>query len=148
MKQVILAGMLAGIVCGPATADTVITHVTTDAYEDVTFAIESAIVSQGLVIDMISHTGDMLARTRGDIENATELFVSADIFVFCSASISRQVMEADINNFQYCPYGIHVYELPETAGHVNVSYTERSTPSMAPVNALLGTIVAEALDLQ
>ena len=35
------------------------------SFDDATFAVESAIVGAGLVIDYVSHTGEMLNRNRG-----------------------------------------------------------------------------------
>ena len=70
------------------------TYTTTDTFDDVAFAVESAILSKGLVIDHIAHTGEMLERTRTDVGSDKVLFLAADVFEFCSASVSRQVMEA------------------------------------------------------
>ncbi len=80
------------------------------SFEDATFAVESAIVDEGLVIDYVSHVGDMLNRTGGDVGSDKMLFKAADIFVFCSAVVSREVMEADPMNLAHCPYGIFVAE--------------------------------------
>ena len=76
------------------------------SFEDATFAVESAIVGEGLVIDYVSHVGEMLNRTGGDVGSDAMIFQNADIFLFCSAVISRQVMEADPMNITHCPYGI------------------------------------------
>ncbi len=68
----------------------------------------AAIVGRGLVIDYVSHVGEMLARTGADVGSDVELFAAADVFLFCSAVTSRNVMEADPMNIAYCPYGIFV----------------------------------------
>jgi uncharacterized protein (DUF302 family) len=122
-------------------------HTTNDAFADVAFAVENAIISKGLVIDSISHTGEMLERTRMDVGSDKVLFLAADVYEFCSAAISRQVMEADPLNFNYCPYAIRIYEQPETAGTVTVSHQAYSG-TMEPVNALLEEIVKDALGLE
>ena len=44
------------------------------------------------------------------------IFTKADVFLFCSATMSRKVMEADPMNLQYCPYSIFVVETPRRAG--------------------------------
>lgn len=121
-------------------------HTTQEAFEDVTFAIESAIVGKGLVIDHVSHTGDMLERTRADVGSEKVLFLGADVYEFCSATVSRQVMEADPMNFNFCPYAIRVYEQPETAGTITVSH-QTYTGTMEPVNDLLESIIKDALGL-
>ena len=72
-------------------------------FDDVAFAVEQAITNEGLVIDSISHVGEMLARTKGDVGGAKDLYLAADTYSFCSAIVSRQAMEADIANIQFCP---------------------------------------------
>lgn len=127
-----------------ATAQEFKTYTTDEPFADVAFAVESAILSKGLVIDQISHTGDMLERTRADVGSDKVLFLGADIYEFCSATISRQVMEADPLNIHFCPYAIRIYEQPETAGTVTISHQTYSG-TMEPVNALLESIVMDAL---
>jgi uncharacterized protein (DUF302 family) len=112
------------------------------SFEDATFAVESAILGAGLVIDHVSHTGEMLERTRGDVGSDVVLFGAADIYLFCSASVSRQVMEADPLNIAFCPYSIFV---TEKDGEVQVGHQLYAPESMNPVEDLLSSIVAEAV---
>jgi uncharacterized protein (DUF302 family) len=121
-----------------------VTYTVEDSFDNVAFAVESAIVGAGLVIDHISHTGDMLERTRADVGSDKVLFTHADIFSFCSAAVSRAVMEADILNIQHCPYGIFVYETQDAPGKVTVGHRDYSG-TMAPVNEMLSAIVKEAV---
>ena len=122
------------------------TYTTNEPFEDVVFAVESAILSGGLVIDHVSRTGAMLERTRADLGSDKVLFLAADVYEFCSASVSRQVMEADPLNFNFCPYAIRIYEQPETAGTVTVSH-QVYTGTMARVATMLEGIVKDALGL-
>ncbi|WP_147124245.1 DUF302 domain-containing protein [Shimia ponticola] len=112
------------------------------SFDDATFAVESAIVGQGLVIDYVSHVGDMLNRTGSDVGSDVQLFENAQIFVFCSAVVSRQVMEADPMNLAHCPYGIFV---SEGTNGVQVGYRDYPRGSMQAVEDLLAGIVAEAV---
>lgn len=112
------------------------------AFEDATFAVENAIVNQGLVIDYVSHVGEMLNRTGEDVGSAKMLFKNADIFIFCSAKVSREVMEVDPMNIAYCPYGIFVAE--DDTG-VQVGYRTYPDGPMDKVEALLSGIVTEAV---
>lgn len=112
------------------------------AFEDATFAVESAIVDRGLVIDYVSHVGDMLNRTGADVGSDEMLFANADIFVFCSAVLSRKVMEADPMNIAHCPYGVFV---AEREGAVMVGYRTYPDGPMQEVQALLADIVADAV---
>lgn len=141
-----VALIAATLLASSATAQEFKTYTTDEAFEDVAFAVESAILSKGLVIDHVSHTGEMLERTRVDVGSDKVLFLAADVYEFCSATVSRQVMEADPDNFYFCPYAIRIDERPESAGTVTVSH-QSYTGTMAPVNALLESIVAEALGL-
>ena len=112
------------------------------SFEDATFSVETAIIGQGLVIDHVSHTGEMLERTRGDVGSDVVLFEgAADVFLFCSASVSRQVMEADPANIAFCPYSILVVQ---TEDGVEIGHPLYAPASMDPVEELLGAIVQEA----
>lgn len=144
MKHVIL---LATLVATPLWADTAaVTYQVEDSFENVTFAVESAIVGAGLVIEHVSHVGDMLERTRADIGSDKVVFSNADVFTFCSALVSRQVMEADPANIQHCPYAIFVHESPQAPGQITVGHRAYDG-TMAPVNDLLSGIVKDALGL-
>ena len=144
MKRLALAALLAA---APAAAEEPITYSVEDSFDAVAFAVESAIVDQGLVIDYVSHVGDMLERTRADVGSDVHLFSKADIFIFCSATVSRQVMEADPMNIQHCPYGIFVAERADTPGTVMVGYRDYPEGPMDAVEALLDGIVKSALGL-
>jgi uncharacterized protein (DUF302 family) len=144
MFRVLIAALIG--FASSANAEGFVTYSSSESFEDVTFAVESAILSKGLVIDSISHTAEMLERTKADVGSNRTLFLGADVYQFCSATISRQVMEVDQQNFLYCPYSIHVFEMPETAGTVTISHAAYEG-SMAPVQELLESIVKEALDI-
>ena len=111
------------------------------SFADATFAIENAIVNEGLVIDYVSHVGDMLNRTGGDVGSDEMIFDAADIFMFCSAVVSRQVMEADPMNIVHCPYGIFV---ADRGGAVTIGHRDYPDGAMQAVEDLLARIVSEA----
>ncbi|AVO37144.1 DUF302 domain-containing protein [Pukyongiella litopenaei] len=110
-------------------------------FEDATFAVENAIVGEGLVIDYTSHVGDMLNRTAGDVGSDVKIFEAADIFLFCSAQLSRKVMEADPMNIAHCPYSIFV---TDREGAVQVGYRNLPEGPMQEVQDLLDRIVQAA----
>lgn len=110
-------------------------------FEDATFGLESAIVGRGLVVDWVSHTGDMLNRTAADVGSDVVIFDHADIFQFCSASLSRKVMEIDPLNIVHCPYSIFVID---RGGEVQVGYRNMPEGEMQEVQALLDEIAREA----
>lgn len=130
-----------------AQAQQTITYDTDQSFEDVVFGLKSAILGEGLVIDSVSHTGAMLERTRAVTDSETVLFEQADIFSFCSASVSRQVMEADPMNIAFCPYDIFVFVRPDAPGTTTIGYRSFPAGSMDPVTALLDGIAREAIGL-
>lgn len=119
-----------------------------DGFDNVTIGIEDAILNAGLVVDHVSHTGDMLERTREATGSQVVLYTHADIYSFCSASVSRAVMEANPANVQFCPYTIFAYERPEAPGAITVGFRDYPAGEMDMVEDLLSGIVAEALGLE
>jgi uncharacterized protein (DUF302 family) len=140
MKSLIFAGLMFSATA--ALAQEAVTYPFEGNFDDATFSVESAIIGQGLVIDYVSHTGEMLNRTAGDVGSDTKLFEAADVFLFCSAVLSRKVMEADPMNIAHCPYGIFV---AEREGKVMVGYRTYPEGAMQDVQALLDEIVKEAV---
>ncbi len=124
-----------------AAAQDATTYTYDGSFEDAAFGVESAIVGRGLVVDWISHTGDMLARTGPDVGSDVKLFDNADIYMFCSATLSRKVMEADPANITYCPYAIFV---TDREGIVQVGYRHMPDGIMQEVQTLLDDIAREA----
>ncbi len=139
MKPALLAATL--MVASAASAESPIVVPFDGSFDDATFAVESAIVGEGLVIDYVSHVGDMLNRTGADVGSDAMIFKAADIFIFCSAVLSREVMEADPMNIAHCPYGIFV---AESGDGVIVGYRDYPDGEMQKVEDLLASIVKEA----
>jgi len=142
MKPVILTAALTFATAAHAEAP--ITTPYEGAFDDAAFAVETAIVGQGLVIDYVSHVGEMLNRTGEDVGSDVMIFKEADIFIFCSAVVSREVMEADPMNIAHCPYGIFVAE--DAEGAVTIGYRDYPDGPMEKVEALLAEIVKEATE--
>ena len=126
----------------PAFAEGVTTYTTDASFEDAAFAVESAIVGRGLVVDYVSHVGAMLNRTGEDVGSDAKLFEAADVFIFCSAVTSRSVMEADLMNIAHCPYGIFV---ADTGSEVMVGFRNYPEGAMQEVQSLLDEIAQEAV---
>lgn len=132
---------------GAASGADMITYDTDQSFGDVTFGLENAILDAGLVIDHVSHTGDMLERTRADLGSDVMLFQEADIYSFCSAQISREVMEADPMNVVFCPYDIFVIVRPETPDVTTVGFRTYPEGAMKKVEAMLDGIARSAIGL-
>jgi len=147
MKKFLTAAALAAL-AAPALAEEPVTYTTSDSFDDVAFALENAILGHGLVIDSVSHTGDMLERTKEDVGGTMTIFTKADIFSFCSAALSRRVMEADFLNVQFCPYDVFVYSRPDAPDETVVGYRSFPEGPMQEVQALLDSIAREAAGLE
>jgi uncharacterized protein (DUF302 family) len=125
-------------------------------FEDVRDDLRFAIEGKGLVIDYRSHVGDMLARTGKDVGSARKLYQDAEGFVFCSAVLSRKMMEADPANVAMCPYTIMVYATAQEPGKVHVTYhrpwrpdgSAASKAALKEVEALLDGIARQALGMK
>ncbi|WP_299428400.1 DUF302 domain-containing protein [uncultured Shimia sp.] len=137
MKNLIFA---ASMMATAATAESIVVPFD-GSFEDATFAVESAIVDRGLVIDYVSHVGEMLNRTGADVGSGKQIFKAADIFIFCSAVVSREVMEADPMNIAHCPYGIFVAENDDG---VMIGHRDYPDGAMQKVEDLLVGIVTDA----
>ena len=124
-----------------AVAQDAITYPFDGSFEDASLAIENAIIDRGLVIDYTSHVGDMLNRTGADVGSDVAIFDNAQIFLFCSAAVSRRVMEADPMNIMHCPYGIFVADM---GGEVMIGHRDYPDGPMQEVEALLDAIILEA----
>jgi uncharacterized protein (DUF302 family) len=138
--------LLAGAICAATVAsaqETSTVYPFEGSFDDATFSVESAIMGRGLVIDYVSHTGEMLKRTGKDVGSDVTLFDDADIFLFCSAVLSRKMMEADPMNIAHCPYGIFV---ADREGQVMIGYRNYPKGVMQEVQSLLDDIVREAID--
>ncbi len=114
------------------------------SFADTRDGIVMAIENRGLVINYTSHIGDMLARTGADIGAKRKVFEQAEIIEFCSAGLSRKMMEADPHNIVLCPFAISIYTLPGDPTGTWVAYRRPQGKAAAMVEGLLREIAAEA----
>lgn len=148
--KTLLAATMAVFLLAPAAhaaGDDVKTIESDAAFADVASGIENAIVNRGFKVDYHGFIGDMLKRTATDVDAGKALYKDAEFFTFCSAVVSRKVMEADIGDIAYCPYVVFAYETEEKPGAVTVGF--RMLPDGGErdaVNALLSEIIADAAE--
>lgn len=146
MLKHLIGALAATAIATPLLAGEAITYLSEDDFNDTVFSIESAILDAGLVIDFTSHSGEMLERTRSATGSDVVLYENADIFSFCSASLSRKVLEADAMNIVHCPYRIFVMQKGGTEDVV-VGFKSMPDGAMKEVEAFLDEIVKDALGL-
>jgi hypothetical protein len=149
------AATAAALVClaSAAAADEVRSYAKKAAFDDVKFELGNAIIARGLTVDHTGQIGRMLERTGADVGSTRPLYAHAEFVTFCSAKLSRAMMEADPANIAFCPYVIFIYEAADRPGETVVGYrrpqsaagSEAARKSLADVDALLDGIVKDAL---
>lgn len=144
MKLLNLAAAIV-VAATPALAQDVVSYTTDQSFDDVTFGLENAIIDAGLVIDHVSHTGDMLERTRGEVGSDVVIFDHADIYSFCSAKLSREVMEANPMNVMFCPYDIFVAVMHDKPDETVIGFRGFPEGEMQIIHDMLDGIVKNAL---
>jgi uncharacterized protein (DUF302 family) len=142
MRRHLIALAAALLMPAAALADGVKTYDFNGSFADAAFGVENAIVNQGLVVDYVSHVGEMLNRTGADVGSEREIFTAADVYLFCSAALSRKVMEANLLNIAHCPYSIFV---AQAGDKVMIGHREMPEGPMKEVEALLEAIAKDAV---
>lgn len=137
---------------GPSRADYMKLYTVEGSFEDVRQYIELAITERGMVINNVSHIGNMLQRTGKDLGASRKIYAQAEALEFCSATVSRRMMEADPRNIVFCPYIIAIYTLPDQPGKVHVAYrrplpigSAESRAALQAVEKLLDDIIRDAI---
>lgn len=153
MLRIIAAAVFSMAILAQARADgAVVVRAIEGKFEEIRDRVVFAVQSQGLVVDHTSKVGAMLARTGKDLGETRQVYANAEVLEFCSALVSRRMVEADPQLLAFCPYGIGVYTLPDDPHITYVSYrrmvTDAALPGQRPVlervEELLEAIVEEA----
>ena len=120
-------------------------------FQDVRDMLQIAIEGKGLKITNTNHIGGMLDRTGKDIGETRKVYENAEQFEFCSATISRRMMEADPHSIVMCPYNVAVYTIPNDK-HVYIAYRKPAATqnpalqkALADVEKLLNDIIRDAM---
>jgi len=120
-------------------------------FNEVKEEVERAILDRGYVVDYHGFVGNMLKRTAKDIGGTKVMYKDAEFYQFCSASLTRNAVEADPRNIGYCPYVVVVYALASAPDMVHVGYrhlsmtgSEESKKALAAVEKVLDDIAREA----
>ena len=145
--------LFVGLIHGAlAAGDYIAVSTKVGSFEDIRDAVETAITDRGMVVNNVSHVGEMLERTGKDLGATKQIFLKAEALEFCSAVVSRKMMEPDPDNIVFCPYIISIYVVPEKPGEVRVAYRKpqivgspASQQALRAVDELLSGIVKEAL---
>lgn len=129
-----------------------VTYVSGEDFDTVKTLIEEALTSRGLVVNNVAHIGDMLERTGKDLWATRQVYLKAEAIEFCSATVSRKMMEADPHHIVFCPYVIAIYVLPQAPQQTYVSFrrpagsgSRAGRNTLREVERLLRAIIEEAL---
>jgi hypothetical protein len=118
-------------------------------FDDVKFELSNAIIARGFNIDYTGNIGRMLERTGPDVGSVRPLYAKAEFMTFCSAKLSRAMIEADLANIGFCPYVVFIYEAVGKPEETVVGYRRpaqnAASPALAEIDALLDAIVREAV---
>jgi uncharacterized protein (DUF302 family) len=124
---------------------------TQGAFQDVRDALQMSIEGQGLKITNTNHIGEMLERTGKDIGETRKVYENAEQFEFCSATVSRHMMETDPHAIVMCPYSVVVYTVPNDKA-VYLAYRKPAATrnpalkkTLVELEKLLTTIVKDAM---
>jgi uncharacterized protein (DUF302 family) len=124
---------------------------TQGTFQDVRDSLESAIEGKGLKINHTNKIAEMLERTGKDIGATRQVYVNGEQFEFCSATISRRMMEADPHAMVMCPYIVSVYTIPDDK-NVYIAYRKPAASrnsalkkALADVEKLLTEIIRDAM---
>jgi uncharacterized protein (DUF302 family) len=150
---------LTAMVCAAALAagpQPVVSYSKKAKFEDVRDDLKSAIEAKGLVIDYEAFLNKMIERTGKDLGTTRKVYADAQAFVFCSAGLSRKMMEADPANAAMCPYSITVYASAQEPDKVFVTYRRAWRPdgsaaskaALKEIDALLDAIARASLGMK
>lgn len=114
--------------------------------------LESAITDEGMVINAVGRIAEMLDRTGTDLGLGERVYLNGESLEFCSALLSRRMMEADPHSIVFCPYVIAIYERVEQPGTIFIGYQrvpivgdKATREALRDVDALLDRVVNNAM---
>jgi uncharacterized protein (DUF302 family) len=154
MKKNLLLICLFGLISGVVqAADSFnVLFKTHGKFAEVRDMLVSSIEGRGLKINHSNLIADMLERTGKDLGATKQVYVNGEQFEFCSATLSRAMMEADPHAIVMCPYIISVYTLPNDGDTVYLAYRKPAASknkalkkALADVEGLLTGIIKEAM---
>lgn len=129
----------------PGTPDLVIrSH--RGSFEDMRDRVVMAIEQRGLVVSATARVGVMLERTERDLGAAKSPYVHAEVVEFCSAILSRAMMEAEPHHVAYCPHSIAVYVLANERDRVYLTYRRFNMQNVSEATRIAGQNLEKLLD--
>lgn len=112
------------------------TYRTEAAFEEVMENLRGAIQERGLYINSEMHLGEMLERTGKDLGFEGRVYLKAESIEFCSATLSRRMVEEDPRRLVNCPFIVSVYVLANEPGKTVVAYRLPAAEEVAQSKAM------------
>jgi uncharacterized protein (DUF302 family) len=119
-------------------------------FDTVMAAAKLAIQERGMFVNNIMHLSAMLERTGKDLGFNRKIYAKAESIEFCSAVLSRKMMEEDPGQIVNCPFTIAVYTLPGKPGKTYVAHrvipaeVVANSPAMAEIAKMLKEVAQSA----
>ena len=149
--EAVAAAALLGLGTMAASADQLKTTSKKAAFDDVKADVADAIIGKGLTVDYRGNIAGMLDRTGKDVGSDKKVYKAAEYVTFCSAKLSRAMMEAASGNMGFCPYVVFYYEAADKPGEIVVGYrrpgegkNDAAKKALKDIDDLLDGIVKEA----
>lgn len=125
-------------------------------YDQIWDDLTTALNNRGLVISSVSHVEEMIKRTGRALNQNKKIFARAKVMEFCSAIISRKMMEKNPHYIAFCPYQIIVYSLPDNPNKVYLSYRrlywgntkDKDRAVLKTVENLLSSLINEVIETE
>ncbi len=137
MSRVLLSLALSAVASLASAADgPYATYSSHAAFEEVMENLRGAIQERGLYINNEMHLGEMLERTGKDLGYTTQVYLKAESIEFCSATLSRRMVEEDPRRIVNCPFIVSVYVLPGEPGKTLVAYRRPAAEEVAQSKAM------------
>jgi uncharacterized protein (DUF302 family) len=149
----LLAGLNGLAVAGGEGDSPVYTKIVNDAvYEDILDAVKETIKGKGINIAHTLPSSGFLGNTGPAFGITEPVLKNGEMVEFCSAKVSHQLIQANIQNIVICPFNIVVYELNAKPGQVHMTFRKPyviDEASIEATNAMVGLmieIIEEAAD--
>jgi uncharacterized protein (DUF302 family) len=105
-----------------AATDNIVTVRVEGDFHNVSASVRSAITGKGLNIANVLHASEMLHRTGPAFGYKDDIYLNAETYEFCSASISQKLARQHPDNIVLCPFTISVYVVKDEPDFVRLSY--------------------------
>jgi uncharacterized protein (DUF302 family) len=117
-----------------------------DEFEAVKESVIIAIEDLGMLVSNELHMSEMLDRTGKDVGSDRRVFGRAESIEFCSAVLSRKMVEADPSNLVFCPFIISIFTRPGEDGLVYVGYRKPNLEQASDTTRAVMAEVEKTLD--